>query len=106
MPSNTSIEIKEGAKGIANTAFSYCRELTSITIPDSVRNIGDYAFSNCTGLTNITIPDSVTSIGNSAFDGWTSSQTINFRATSQPAGWPSSWNYGCNANVVWGYTGN
>ena len=72
---NTSIAkatIKEGTRGIANSAFFYssnCRILTSITIPNSVTSIGDYAFQYCSSLTSITIPDSVTSIGSGAFSG-------------------------------------
>ena len=67
MPSNTSIVLKEGTLGIANSAFYGCSGLTSITIPDSVTSIGYGTFYNCTGLTSITIPNSVTSIGNNAF---------------------------------------
>ena len=67
MPSNTSIVLKEGTLGIADSAFRGCTGLTSVTIPDSVTSIGSYAFMDCTGLTSVTIPGSVTSIGNSAF---------------------------------------
>ncbi|MGN0620726.1 MAG: leucine-rich repeat domain-containing protein, partial [Porcipelethomonas sp.] len=63
----TSVEIKEGTKGIADNPFLYCYSLESIIIPDSVANIGDCAFSECRSLSSITIPDSVTSIGSSAF---------------------------------------
>ena len=87
-----SVEIKQGTKTIADSAFSDCKSLTNITIPDSVKcigswvfndcktltsvkigngvtSIGRYAFYNCTSLTNIIIPDSVTSIGDYAFRG-------------------------------------
>ena len=64
-----SIEIKQGTKTIADSAFFGCPSLTSITIPDSVTSIGSWAFSGCTSLTSITIPDSVTSIGYNAFSG-------------------------------------
>ena len=67
MPSNTSITIKDGTKGIAGGSFENCSGLTSVTIPDSVTNIGDCAFQDCTSLTSITIPDSVTIIDDSAF---------------------------------------
>ena len=69
MPSNTSIVIKDGTLGIADSAFYDCSSLTSVTIPDSVTSIGDGAFKGCSGLTSVTIPDSVTSIGNFAFKG-------------------------------------
>ena len=67
MPNNTSIVLKEGTLGIADSAFEGCTGLTSITIPDSVTSIGYNAFNGCTGLSSITIPDNVTSIGNYAF---------------------------------------
>lgn len=53
MPSNTSIVLREGTLGIADSAFSGCTELTSVTIPDSVTSIGSYAFESCTGLTTV-----------------------------------------------------
>ncbi|MED9969999.1 MAG: leucine-rich repeat domain-containing protein, partial [Ruminococcus sp.] len=68
MPDNTSIVLKDGTKGIADSAFSGCTGLTSVTIPDSVTSIGNSAFSGCTGLTSVTIENSVTSIGNHAFE--------------------------------------
>ena len=39
-----SVEIKQGTKIIADSAFAYCESLTSITIPSSVTRIGEYAF--------------------------------------------------------------
>ena len=101
MPEATSIDIKEGTKGIVGGAFMFCDRLTSITIPESVTYIGDYAFSRssltsiiipkksqltnigfeafsyCSNLTTITIPESVTSIENRAFQGCSSLTTIN-----------------------------
>ena len=65
----TSAEIKDGIRGIADSAFSNCKSLASITIPDSVTSIGSEAFNKCSSLASITIPDSVTSIGGDAFDG-------------------------------------
>lgn len=92
MPANTKIEIKDGTKGIAATAFENssnltsviipnsviiigerafcnCSSLISVTIGNSVINIGDLAFRECSGLTSITIPKSVKSIGQSVFAG-------------------------------------
>ena len=58
--------IKDGTKGIADSAFSGCRSLSGITIPDSVTTIGSYAFYDCC-IINITIPGSVIDIGVDAF---------------------------------------
>ena len=57
MPYDTSIIIKDGTKGIAGYAFSYCDNLTSVTIPDSVKNIGMAAFYRCFGLNDVYIND-------------------------------------------------
>ncbi len=105
MSENTSIEIKEGTKGIADNAFFFHTGLSSITIPNSVISIGKEAFYNCTGLSSIIIPNSVTSIGEYAFRNWTEDQTINCRASGKPEGWDENWNYGCDANIVYGYKG-
>ena len=60
------INIKEGIKTIANSAFLRCKNLISVIIPNSVTSIGTEAF-RYSGLTSITIPNSVTYIGSSAF---------------------------------------
>lgn len=92
---------------IYNSAFKNCIALKSIIIPNTLREIsGTYAFENCTSFNKIIIPQSVTSIGSYVFRGWTENQTIYCRAESQPAGWSANWNNNCNAQIVWGYTGN
>ena len=56
MPSNTSIVIKDGTLGIADSAFlNRCDGLTRVTIPDSVISIGVGAFSDCENLTEISV---------------------------------------------------
>lgn len=77
MSDETSIELKEGTKGIADDAFNgingdECPGLTSITIPSSVIRIGSQAFSGCNNLINVAIPNSVTFIGERAFSGCSS----------------------------------
>lgn len=89
MPTNTSINVKNGTIGICggfynesnlvsvtfpntleyidNSAFSYCTGLTSITLPKSLKSIGGGAFSNCQNLKNITFPNNVEYIGRLAF---------------------------------------
>ena len=69
MPSNTSVNIKEGTVAITGYLFDNQSNLVSVTIPTSLTTIGEYAFSDCNGLTSITIPSSVMYIGRGAFIG-------------------------------------
>ena len=80
MPSNTSITIKDGTKGIASSALIDCTGLTSITIPNSVTNIGEYSFYGCKGLINVTIPKNVRTIGESAFRSCSGIKTMTFES--------------------------
>ncbi len=61
--------VRYDVKGIANSAFDYCANVTSVTIPNSVTKIGSSAFNHCISLTSIVIPNSVTSVGENAFEG-------------------------------------
>lgn len=64
------IVIDGNTKGIVNSAFSYCENITSITFPDSIKYIGYEAFYNCTGLTGaLVIPNAITYIKSSTFSG-------------------------------------
>lgn len=134
MASNTTIEIAEGTKVIASGAFSegagdfLDHNLVNIIIPDSVTYIGSYAFnncsnlthvtmsknikyigtnafSNCTSLSNIIIWKNVSEVGRRTFESWENTQTIKIEANEVPEGWNSDWNEGCNANIVYAYTG-
>lgn len=53
------VEIPEGAKEIAESAFEGQDKIREIIIPDTVRKIGDYAFRHCESLEKLYIPDSV-----------------------------------------------
>ena len=123
------ITIPGSVSSIGRCVFCNCSSLTSITIPGSVTSIGIGAFENCTSLSRIILPRSITSIGNSAFEHCTSltsitipesvifigsyafrycdSATIYCKASSEPSGWDSSWNWSHEyfLPVVWGYTG-
>ncbi len=100
MPSNTSISLKEGTIGIAESAFSDCSGLKKVTLPDGLKNIGEYAFircenletikipygvtrieyltfHGCKSLTSVSIPNSVTVIDDSAFEWCTSLTNVN-----------------------------
>ena len=77
----SSVELREGTRGIADSAFENCTNLTTVTIPDSVTSIGIYAFRYCDGLTSVTIPDSVTSIGFGAFSDCSGLKYVTFEGT-------------------------
>lgn len=72
----TSVDIKNGTRGIANEAFFGCSSLTSITIPDSVTSIGANAFRACSSITSITIPDNVMYIEADVFTNCTSLESV------------------------------
>lgn len=77
MPANTSIEVKEGTVGIANSIFAYDYEnLISVTLPNSITHIGENAFSHCSNLKNINIPEGVEWIGDLTFRNCTSLASI------------------------------
>lgn len=63
IPENTTIQIKDGTKGIAGGAFEKQRNLSKIEIPESVTNIGDYAFVGCSSMKEIMVPENVETIG-------------------------------------------
>ena len=102
---DASFVIPDSVTSIDDDAFRGCTSLTSVTIGDSVTSISNDAFFGCTKLESITIPNSVTSIGREVFSNCTALKEINCEAKSQPIGWDYSWKKGCNATVVWGYTG-
>ncbi|MDO4725643.1 MAG: leucine-rich repeat domain-containing protein [Porphyromonadaceae bacterium] len=60
---------KHAVKGIGNTAFANCSELTSVMIPSTVTKIGEGAFVDCSKLANITLPSTINTIGKEAFFG-------------------------------------
>lgn len=64
-----SYTIPNSAKGIGESAFFACKNLTSIVIPNSVISIGRNAFGYCTNLTSINIPQGVSEIEDYVFWG-------------------------------------
>ena len=78
------VDVKEGTKGIADSAFRDCSSLTSVTIGNSVTSIGNMAFNSCSSLTSVTIGNSVTSIGSWAFSECPYLTSITVEATTPP----------------------
>lgn len=100
------VSIEEGFTTLPSQTFNNCAALYSITLPDTLSNIGPWAFAYSTGILRIIIPASVEIIQSRAFEYWTAAQTIYCRSVQQPEGWSGNWSANCNANIVWGYTGN
>ncbi len=68
MPSNTSINVKEGTMQIYNGAFRNYSNLISVTLPNTISKIGLNAFGGCERLASISMPNSVAEVGTGAFD--------------------------------------
>lgn len=103
----------ENIKVIGSSAFSKCYALKNFKIPNNLTSIRSSAFERAS-LGKVIIPDSVTIIEHSAFERAVSNP-IYCRASRQPSGWYSGWNYwgefGSDDedryyDIVWGYTGN
>lgn len=77
MPDRTSIVLREGCVGIANSAFFGFSGLVSVTIPNTVKTIGRGAFESCIGLTSVIIPNGVTKIAEWAFGNCYSLASVN-----------------------------
>jgi hypothetical protein len=61
------VEIREGTKVIAASAFFGCSKLRKVIMPDSVVSIGSDAFSQCQNLESVTMSDNLKIIGDRAF---------------------------------------
>ncbi|MGN0613350.1 MAG: leucine-rich repeat domain-containing protein, partial [Porcipelethomonas sp.] len=69
--SEAVIEVPDGIKVIANSAFANNgvnsqTDITSITLPDGVAYIGDNVFENCSSLSEMTIRTGLESVGTNA----------------------------------------
>ena len=122
-----SITIPEGIETIEYATFYNCESLVSVTLPDSIKTIGRDSFSHCGfdrfyipehvetidcyafaysyNLKEILIPRSVKYIDDRPFWDCTSLDKIYVQAQTQPSGWITSWHDCCDAQIVWGYTG-
>jgi formylglycine-generating enzyme required for sulfatase activity len=69
-------ETSYNVRGISNSAFMMCNDITSVTIPSSVTSIGAMAFNSCKGLKTVVLPDSLAYVGANAFGECTSLETV------------------------------
>lgn len=87
---------------IGMNAFKGCAALQSIDLPATCAKLEESAFDGCIAIKTLNVPVAVTSIGKNAFNGWTAAQTIIMKGkAAAPTGYASTWNAGCNANIVW-----
>ena len=61
------LNIAEGTRIIAESAFDRCESLTSVKLPSSVEHIGNEAFTRCKTLSSVNFGNSLKSIGYEAF---------------------------------------
>lgn len=92
----------ENAFYIGKNAFKGCAALQSINLPATCTQLDVSAFDGCIAIKTLNVPVAVTKIGQNAFNGWTAAQTIIMKGkAAAPTGYASTWNAGCNANIVW-----
>ena len=102
------VKFREGTQKITSRLF-YGTQIETIEIPNGVKEIATSAFTNCYNLTSITIPNSVTSIGWEAFDGCNNLTTVNYKGTEEQWNQISITGTGneelVNATINYNYTG-
>jgi hypothetical protein len=72
----TNVTIPAGVEIIGSEAFEYCQNLVATAVPNSVTNLGDMAFYNCTSLRQATVGNGVTSFGLEVFANCSSATSI------------------------------
>lgn len=103
-----NLTLPDSLKVIDGMAFDSCQNITgTLTLNDNLETIKDRAFYCCSGISGtVVMPESVKKVERGIFESCVEIQNIKCRASSKPDGWDDDWNRYCNANVVWGYTGD
>ena len=103
-----NLSLPDSVKIIDRGAFDACKGITgNLKLGNGVEIIEDIAFYGCYNISGtVIIPESVINMGYSVFFQCNKIDSIKCRAPSKPDGWDNNWNQYCNANVVWGYTGD
>ncbi len=92
------VVINSGVRSIDFHTFSaHYPRLTEVIIADGVERIEGFAFADTKTITSITIPASVKTVESTAFGGWTESQHIYIKGSTD--GWDENWNYYCKAQI-------
>ncbi len=98
------VNIPKNVTTLPGDFFLGCAGLKEFVIPEYITTLNYSVFEGCTGIKEIFIPLTVTSVGNYVFEGWTADQTIIIECYEEgvtPNDWYSSWNYNCEAKIVW-----
>ena len=76
----TYVKVSEGVTNMGIATFSYCENLESVVLGEGIEKISSSLFNGCASLSDINIPASVTEIDGSAFEGCASLASINIPA--------------------------
>jgi len=92
------VDVPDGVRVIASTAFAHNTEITYVELTDSVREIEPYAFSGCTEVTHVRVQN-VDVIGKGAFFGCTKLESVFLKEGITAI--PDQLFYGCES--LWNY---
>jgi len=97
----SSFNVPENAREIADWAFFGCSALSEVVIPDTVREIGARAFEGCLNISELKIPAGVEDIDIKAFFGWTRNQVIHVPKHLKHIKILQKWRKGCRAQIMY-----
>ena len=76
----TYVKVSGGVANIGIATFSYCENLETVVLGEGIEKISSSLFNGCASLSDINIPASVTEVDGSAFEGCASLASIDIPA--------------------------
>ena len=76
----TYVKVSEGVTNMGIATFSYCENLETVVLGEGIEKISNSLFYGCASLSDINIPASVTEIDGTAFEGCASLASIDIPA--------------------------
>ena len=76
----TYVKVSEGVTNMGIATFSYCENLETVVLGEGIEKISVSLFNGCASLSDINIPASVTEIDGTAFEGCASLASIDIPA--------------------------
>jgi hypothetical protein len=76
----TYVKVSEGVTNMGIATFSYCENLETVVLGEGIKKISSSLFNGCANLWDFNIPASVTEIDGSAFEGCASLASIDIPA--------------------------